>query len=104
MGKFDEIDRIKRMNDHIERQREKASSNIAQSDLAGRRREAMESHPDYQRKQRLGHDGRMREGVEKLAKNIHERNQMNDACPSFTKAQEAAARSADRVNQKLNEK
>lgn len=101
MGKYEESERRKRAEEHIQRAHESANQSVVAADLANRRREAMKDHPDYQRKQRLGQDGRTREAVENLARNIHKRNELSgDPCPSYTKAQEAAARSAERVNRK----
>jgi hypothetical protein len=101
MSKYQEADRLKRLNDRIESERVKFNETVNNSGMIERRREAMESHPDYQRKQRLGHDGRMREAVEILSKNIHERNHHGEALPSYSKAQEHAAQVAERVAKKL---
>ena len=101
MNRHKEADRLKRLNDKIESNREKFQNVVQQSGLVERRKEAMESHSDYQRKQRLGADGRMHEAVEKLARNIHERNHYGEAVPSYTQAQKMAAESAERVSKKL---
>lgn len=101
MNRHKEADRLKRLNDKIESSKEKFQGIIHDSGLVERRKEAMESNSDYQRKQRLGADGRMHEAVEKLARNIHERNHYGEAVPSFTQAQKMAAESAERVSKKL---
>lgn len=91
----DELRRI------VDRAQNHANQMIQQSNIGERRREAMEAHPDYQRRVRLGFDGRMREAVEIQARQIHERDHHGEAVPSYTKAQEQAAARAERIKQKL---
>jgi hypothetical protein len=72
----------------------------ATQELKERRAQAMKDHPDYQRKQRLGEDGRIREAIEIQSKHIHERNQYAEACPSYNEAREQAARNAEMMVRK----
>jgi hypothetical protein len=91
------------MNDRIEKERSSFQQKVNESGLVERRKQEMQESSDYQRRQRLGKDGRMREGVEVLTKRIYERDHHAEAVPSYTKAQEKAVEAAERVSKKLNE-
>lgn len=102
MSKSDQY-RRDQLREIIQSGQARASQLVAESGLKERRREALESNSDYQRRKRLGADGRMREAVDILAKNIHERNHHGEALPSFDMAQREAARKAEKLKRKMDE-
>lgn len=65
-----------------------------------RRSQEMRDNSDYQRKQRLGEDGRIREAIDIQAKHIHERNQYADSCPTYSEARKQAEANAEKMVRK----
>lgn len=97
----DRGEELKRIIDSAQKE---ANQRVADSGLVERRRKALHENSDYQRRKRLGHDGRAREAVEILAKNIHERNHHGEAIPSYDQARREAGEKAERLERKQNER
>lgn len=65
-----------------------------------RRNAEMEASAEYQRKKAMGHDARVREGVEVLAKQLHERDKYNDETASYDRARRKAEETFNKTSRK----
>lgn len=81
----------------------RASQLVKESGLIERRKEALESNSDYQRRKRLGADGRMREAIDIQTKNVHERNHHGEAVPSYEAAHREVTARAEKLKRKMDE-
>ena len=94
----------KQLNEMVKAREAIFREQIRQANIALKRRQEMEANPDFQRRRRLGADGRRHEAVKILAKHIHERNHHGEADPSFSSAEKHAAQVAERVFNKIDRK